>query len=190
MDGKTSHEYCELEMIYQVKRLGLVRIMEDMHTITSVYLVCWLFESNHYYIGRKIIVVWSISPWKGKPHESRLMVKSTLIPTCGKHKQTGGLKRGDTTFIFKAIIKTTHIRVMGCLAALYCGLRGGRTVRIFLPPTFSHGLYVTVSLGLCVEIRWDRRTNMRGMGRGKQTRLGWRGTEYQFNLALQELIFT
>ena len=40
MDGKTSHEYCELEMIYQVKRLGLVRIMEDMHTITSVYLVC------------------------------------------------------------------------------------------------------------------------------------------------------
>ena len=37
--GKTSRGSCELEMIYRVKRVDLVRIMRDKLTLTSGYLV-------------------------------------------------------------------------------------------------------------------------------------------------------
>jgi len=38
--GKISCENCELAMIYRVKRMGLVRIMRDVVTLTSGYPVC------------------------------------------------------------------------------------------------------------------------------------------------------
>ena len=69
-------------------------------------------------------------------------------------------------------IKTTHIRVMDCLAAFVsgpkcCGLRGRRTVRIFLLPAMDYMLQFHMSpIG---EIEWGS-TN--GLGVGKQTRLG------------------
>ena len=49
---KTSRENYELEMIYRVKRMGLVRIMRDMLTLASGYP---RFESNDYYISRKVL---------------------------------------------------------------------------------------------------------------------------------------
>ena len=112
--GKAWCENCELEMIYRVKRMGLVRIMREKLTLRSVLTI-------HHVISRKTIVVCSISP--GKPHKSRLMVDANLYQThqsyTAHHSQCLVLlEKREYNLYFKCYQEKTHIRVIGCLAAL------------------------------------------------------------------------
>ena len=92
-------------MIYRVKRMGLVRIMRDILTLLVRLSRVLTIESNHYFIGRKTIVVWNVS--LRKPHKSRMVMRQVSIDT--KHRQTQhglmprSLRNEGQQHVFKAL---------------------------------------------------------------------------------------
>jgi len=105
------------------------RANQERYAYAYVGLSSMLTIERNYYIIRKGVAVWSISP--GKPRESRLIVKLAWTPTCAKHRQpwwyaphNGRMARSlrkdgiQYVFILKFSTRLHQDNPYSCLAAL------------------------------------------------------------------------